>query len=307
MAAQSRPIVEAFRQGRPPVFDADAIWRWINAADWMIENGELEPAEAAVRALNAAQPELEWASNLCALFDHLPEPCPGLADFHDDMSKDVQVVARDGATVALIVFCGARHRIGMPLPLMHRWLSRLDASLIYLRDFHELCYLRGVASLGGSLAQTTDGLRRRLAELGADRLICYGSSGGGYGALRYALELGGGAISLGSPTNLSPAFNTHMNHGAFAKQLQSACPAEELDLRRLFEARATSRPVLIVYGERNWNERIHAEHFGGLAGVTLHGVPGYGGHATAAELIRRGELEPMLEGFLRRSLEPVGT
>jgi hypothetical protein len=298
LARDARDIAAAFREGRTPAFDAEEGGAWINAADWLIENGELKAAQAALRTLNAAMPGLEWAANLCGLFERAPPAEPGMPDFRDDLLKDVQVMARPGAETALILFCGARHRVGMHLPLIHRWLARAGASLVYLRDFHGLCYLKGVASLGEGLEATTAALRRTLDTLGAKRTVCFGCSGGGYGALRYALELGGDAISLGSPVNMEPDFNAHMNHGAVARQLKAAFPDQDLDLRRRIEAAPRRPRSLIVYGERNWNERIHAEHMAGLKDTALYPVTGYSGHATAPELIRRGEFEPMLQGFL---------
>jgi hypothetical protein len=298
LALDARDIAEGFREGRVPAFAAEEMGAWVNAADWLMENGELEAAEMALRALNAAEPGLEWAANLCDLFDRAPPPDPAMPDFRDELSRDAQVRARAGAGTALILFCGARHRMGMPLPLIHRWLARTDASLIYLRDLHGLCYFKGVASLGPGLEATLQALRRTLDQLGARRVVCLGCSGGGYGALLYALELGGDAISLGSPANMEPAFNAHMNHGAYALQLKAAFPDQELDLRRRIEAAPRRLRTLIVYGDRNWNERIHAEHMAGLEGAALYPVTGYGGHATAAELMRRDEFSPMLEGFL---------
>jgi hypothetical protein len=205
---------------------------------------------------------------------------------------------RPGSETALVLFCGAKHRLGMSLPLIHRWLARLGVSLIYLRDFHGLCYLKGVASLGPDLPSTAAALRRTLDGLGAGRAVFLGCSGGGFGALRYALELGGDAISMGSPVNMEPGFNQHMNHAAIAAQLKAAFPDEDLDLRRRIAAAARPPRTLIVYGERNWNERIHAEHMAGAEGAVLHPLAYYKGHATAAELIRRGELLPLIGGFI---------
>lgn len=298
LAPDARDIAAAFREGHTHPFVADEVGLWVNAADWLIQSGELEPARRVLEALHQAQPGLEWAANLLGLLERAPPPDAGMPDFQDDLGKDVQVMARPGADAAMILFCGARHRLGMPLPLIHRWLARTGASLIYLRDLHGLCYLQGVASLGEDLPATTSALRQVLDDLGARRAVCFGCSGGGYGALRYALELDCEVISLGSPTNMEPAFNEHMNHGAVARQLNAAFPAEDLDLRRRFLAEPRPPRTLVVYGERNWNERIHAEHMTGVEGVTPYPVTGYGGHATAPELIRRGEFEPMLQGFI---------
>ena len=294
----ARRIAETLIAGGAPAFDPERLGAWLNAADWLTDRGELAAARAALETVEARQPGLEWVSNLLGLLDRTPAPEPQAADFHDDISKDFQVMARPGSQVALLLFCGARHRVGIHLPLIHRWLARLGVSLIYLRDFHGVCYLRGVASLGEDRPATIAALRRTLDELGAQRTICLGCSGGGFGAMLYALELGGDAVSMGSPVNMEPEFNRHMNHGAIADQLKAAFPDEDLDLRRRIEAAARPGRTLIVYGERNWNERIHAEQAAGLKGAELYPVTGYKGHATIPELIRRGELEPMLEAFL---------
>lgn len=298
LARSARDCARALQAGRVPAFDAEDLGDWINAADWLIEHGELGAAEMGLRALNQARPGIEWAMNLCDLFDKAPPPDPDMPDFRDDVAKDVQVMARPGAETALILFCGARHRMGMPLPLVHRWLAGSGASLIYLRDLNGLCYFQGVASLGPDLATTVAAFRRMLGDMGAKRAVCFGCSGGGYGALRYALELGGDAISLGSPSNMEPAFNVHMNHGTIARQLKAAFPDEDLDLRRRIEAAPRRPRTLFVYGERNWNERIHAEHMAGLDGADLYPVSGYEGHSTVAELMRRGVFGPLVEGFL---------
>ncbi len=298
-------IADAFLEGRTPQFEADQADLWVNAADWLVESGELAAAREALQALKQAQPGLEWAANLCDLVERAPPPEPGMPDFHDDLLKDVQVMPRAGSETALLLFCGARHRVGMHLPLIHRWLARLGASLIYLRDFHGLCYLKGVASLGDDLQSTIAALRRTLDGLGARQVIGFGCSGGGFGAMRYALELGGDVISMGSPANMEPDFNQHMNHGAYAKMLKAAFPDQDLDMRRRIEAAACPARTLIVYGDRNWNERIHAEHMAGLQGATLYPVTRYQGHATAAELVRRGTFESLLKDF--RDGRPIAT
>ncbi len=304
----ARKIAAAISEGRPPpAFDLDQLDLWINAADWLIERGELGAAETALHALKAAQPELPWAVSVGDLLERAPPLEPGASDLHDMVREDVQIAPRPGAETALILFCDRRHRVGMPLPLINRWLTRTGASLVYLRDFQGLCYLGGVASLGAGLEATAAALRRILDELGARRTVCVGGSGGGYGALRYAVELGCDAITLGSPVNLEPAFNVYMNYRAFAQQLRDAFPGQELDLRRRIETAERRPRALIVYGERSWNERVHAEHMAGAPGAALYPVAGYSGHTTAPELIRRGELGPMLEDFLEgRPVRQVG-
>jgi hypothetical protein len=295
---RARRIAAAFLEGRPPAYDPEQLGAWMGAADWLVESGRLEEGKVILDVLNREQPGVEWAVNLSELLDRAPPLEPGAPVLADQLLNDFQVVARPGAEVAMILFCGARHRLGMSVSVMHRWLVRLGASLIYVRDFHGQSFLKGVASQGGDLASTMAALRRTMEGLGARRAVCLGCSGGGFGALRYAIELGGCGISMGSPTNMEPAFNQHMNHAAVAAQLKAAFPDEDLDLRRRIEAAAHPPRTLIVYGGKNWNERIHAEHMAGTPGAVLYPLAWYKGHATAPELIRRGELLPVLEAFI---------
>lgn len=297
----ARKIANALIGGRTPDFDPERLGAWLKVADWLVENGRLECARTALGVLDREQPGLEWVTSLSDLLARTPPPDPGMPEFADDVTRDVQVVAREDAETAMVLFCGNRHRLGMPVPLIHRWLARLGVSLVYLRDFHGLCYLKGVASLGADRAETIAALRGILDGIGARLLVCLGCSGGGFGALLYALELGGDAISMGSPVNMEPDFLQHMNHAVVAAQLKAAFPDEDLDLRRRVEAAAWRPRTLIVYGDHNWNERIHAEYAAGLEGAELYPVTGYKGHATAAELIRRGEFESLLAGFISRA------
>src|SRR6185312_4522808 len=127
-------------------------------------------------------------------------------------------------------------KIGLPIALMHRWAGRLNASLIYLRDFQRFHYLRGITSLGATRDAAIAELRRIVTSLGARRVVCYGNSAGGFAALHYALDLGANAaVSMGGPTNLTPEFNAFLSSEQRAlelRKLRTEFPGVSLDLRR---------------------------------------------------------------------------
>ena len=208
--------------------------------------------------------------------------------FEDDSRKEVQIVARDGAESALLLFCGDGNDLGFPLAHGHRWFGRLSASLVYLRDFQHCYYARGVSSLGSTYDETLLELRRVVASLGAKRILCYGSSAGVFGALSYGLDLQAEAVlCLAGATNLSPVFNTFSPLEQQASALQAELPDRDLDLARRY-AVASRRPrVRIVYGDSHWDDRLHAETMDGLAGVTLHSLEDVSEHNVIKELTRQ--------------------
>jgi hypothetical protein len=307
MSVRKRPpeqllaaCAEAFDRRQPLDLSGAELAEWTHAADYLVEMGQIEVAEHAIRRLNEAYPDFAWAKNLCGLFDRMPSAAEGQPAFADDFPKDFQVVRRDGAEVAVLVFCGVRHRVGMSLSLAHRWLGRLPASLIYLRDLKAMSYMAGIPSLGPDLETTIEGLRRTIAELGVKRVVCYGNSSGGYGALLYGLMLGAqAAVCMSAPYNLEPEFNLHLRQIQTAERISKTFPDAKLDLRELYLASPQPPKTLSAFGEHHWDDRLHAEHMSGLPGLTLLPVADYAGHNTGVELIRLGRFDDLFEHYVR--------
>src|SRR5262249_44224483 len=143
------------------------------------------------------------------IFDRLP-PADGQHPFHDDLTKDVQIVQREHADAAVLAFCGVGQKLGAPLPVVHRWLGKLPAHVVYLPDFQNSFYINGIRSLGQDRPATLKALREIVRRLGARRIFCYGCSAGTLGALQYGVALEAEAVlCLAGSVNLSPEFNAH--------------------------------------------------------------------------------------------------
>ncbi len=297
-----RELVAAFEQQRPPDFSRLTPEKWVKTLDRLLGAGEIDLASHAIRCLAAHAPELDWPRNIGAILDRLPAGAPGRPPFADDETLEVQSAPSPGADTVILVFCGVRDRIGMPTPLFHRWMERLGCSVIYLRDFQRAHFLKGVRSLAEDRAGSVKALKSLAAELGARRILCLGNSSGGYGALLYGLELGAEAVlSFSGPSNLEPEFNEHLNRRDSAERLREALPAQPLDLKTLYLTGSTPPRPLIVYGEFSWDDRLHAEHMAEAPAAELISIPGFLGHGTVAEMIRRGEMEALLDRFNRRN------
>ena len=289
-----KSVHAAFKHGEPLDFSQGDPQGWIKTIDELLTVGRVEIARFALERLRQQAPDLEWPETIIELIDLMPEGSALEPRFRDDKDSDLQVVAREGARTVVLAFCGRRNRLNMPLWLFQRWMGKLAVSVVYLRDFDEAFYLGGVRSLG-SFAATVSRLRQAIDALKAERVVCLGNSSGGYGALRYGIELEAARVfAFSGAVNMTPEFNTFLNRNAAALRLAEMFPDARLDLRELYLAAARPPAVELYHGAKSWDDRIQNEHMAGLAGVVLEAVPGYAGHGTLPELIRRRQFDPIL-------------
>jgi hypothetical protein len=275
---------------------------WAAAVNLLLDLKEFDAARYALRELGTAFRRAEFVTNLTTVLHHLPAAAG--STFSDDTTQEVQIARRDGADTAVIFFCGGgTHRLGMPLNAFHRWAAQMPASAIYLRDFREQFFLDGLPTLGGGLEASIAGLREVLARLNARRVLCYGFSVGGFAALFYGLRLGAArVVALGAAVTLEPEFNRHLRWIAAARRLRQSYPGMPLDLASEYAAAARAPRTVLVYGEHNWDDRLHAEYMASRAGAELVSLPAFAGHNPAIELIRRGKMQD----FLARMCEAPG-
>ena len=292
----SGEVEAAFRERRAPFSPMANIAGWCAALNETFIRGHLEPAIHAVGHLSTAFPTSNYLKNLGQIFERMPPADETYLPFQDVLSQDVQIVRRENAKTVMFVFCGRQHKPGLPVCILHRWLGRLPVSVVYLRDFRALFYLAGVSSLGQTRHATISPLRSIVASLGGRQILCYGNSGGVFAALHYGLDLESEAVlCLSGITNVNQEFNAHLRSAEHVAQLNRAFPSADMDLQRAYRVAKKPPRARIVYAEHNWDDRLHAEHMGGLPTVTLQAVPGTASHNVIADLIYRGEYEGVLD------------
>ncbi|MDR3526200.1 MAG: non-ribosomal peptide synthetase [Rhizomicrobium sp.] len=258
-------------------------------AKLLIARGELDDAKKIVQDVHAADPHFEWANNLMAYFDGLPQPDTQLAA-PTGSSDDVQLYRRLDCDTVLLCFTAGMY---LPPTLLHRWLGNLPANILYLRDSRKLCYLGGVASLGDGLQASLTALAALIDSIGATRILCFGSCSGGFGALRYGLALRAEAVlALAPMTNLAPTFTTYLSGARNSVYIASTVPQEPLDLHPLFLAERPPRTTL-VYGSEHWDSRLQCEHMR-ATGVDLHPVEGCANRNVLPMLIPSGTFAELL-------------
>jgi hypothetical protein len=289
-------IEAAFRERRAPISIMADVAGWCAALNETLALGHLGPAVHAAGRLSRVFPTSNYVSNLCRIFERMPPADESYMPFQDLYSNDVQIVRRENAKTVLFVFCGRQNKPGLPVCIIHRWLGRLPVSVVYLRDFRAMLYLKGISSLGQDRRTTLDSLRRIAASIGGRRSLCYGNSGGVFAALHYGLDLGSKAVlCLSGITNLATEFNSRLRSADGIARLNRELPGQSVDLRQAYRAAKRPPRARIVYAEHNWDDRLHAEHMGGLPTVALEAVPDTANHNVIADLIYRGEYEGVLD------------
>ena len=290
----AQELKSAFEQQRSPAFHTQSVLQWSAALDLLFLAGKLNVVEHGVRHLFRAYPHFGYAQNANQFFNHLPAAGGRLLPFRDDATKEIQIVAHDSSATVILVFCDYFHRLGMPLPLMHRWLGRLNASLVYIRDFRRLFGLAGIRSVASDWSSTSTYFRELAKSLGATRIFCYGSSAGVLPALHYGLELRAEAVlAMGGPSDLGALHRDRLVPGIFARMRKAGLPVD-INLAPLYEATTCAPRASIVYAAAHEVDRKQAASMQHLPNVTLCPIWDYAGHNVVIETIARGLFAQML-------------
>jgi len=194
-----------------------------------------------------------------------------------DPGRDVIIADAAPSSTAVLIFTGAGDSLAMPLPVFDRYLTPLNLTPIYLRDFHRLRYMAGIRSLGETYQATIDGLRRLLRQRGVSRLYTFGNCAGGFAAIRYGVELGAERIlAFDAPTHCPEEALTRLDQGQnfIRRRLLSLYPGEMTDLKPFLAARHSETRIDIFYQNEDRLKRLQAERLGDVPGIQLHPQPG---------------------------------
>lgn len=174
-------------------------------------------------------------------------------------------------------------------------------NVIYLHDKKRLFYCNGLPELGPTLDASLDDLRRRLKAYGDAKVVTFGSSAGGFGALLYGIMLGADRVLALSPPvttlrDVSHKLNDYRAR-ALLKRLELRLGDSVRDIRQMLERHTGPVPRIdLVYGADNAIDRAHAEYIADLPGVTLYPLAGIGSHNTNGLLSSLGLMPALMRG-----------
>ena len=183
------------QSGKLPGRDLTSPLVWAYAIVWLLDHCEPEEVRPMARHIADMFPKITFLNDVANGLEQVP-PRLEQDKFHDHWTADVELArsADPHCRRLLVCFTGMFGRMGTPIGTFHRWASRTEAHVLYLKDLRRNFYRSGVVSLtreGHDPCEDLHVFLRCLADaLGVERTGIYGISMGGIPAVEAGLAIG---------------------------------------------------------------------------------------------------------------------
>jgi pimeloyl-ACP methyl ester carboxylesterase len=220
---------------------------------------------------------------------------------HDDRSPILEEL-HPGARRLYFLFGGINSRVGMPQFEFYRSAQILEEHRIFLRDFSQSWYQRGLPGIAADAAGIADYLKARIDALEPEEVVLVGNSMGGFAAIMFAAMIGRGhAVAFAPQVTICPQTRLTMGDFRWTRRLLPTWAAtvfgrHQYDLAPLLKRRTEGEiAVDLYYSKQERLDRRHAESLEGLPNVRLHPFD-VGGHMLVRHLRDTGMLSDLLRG-----------
>jgi hypothetical protein len=204
----------------------------------------------------------------------------------------------------IVTFGGIAQGIGIPVFEFFNILEKQDVNKIFIRDFAQAWYHKGLWNMTNDLIETANLLSKEIEKSGAERVIFFGNSSGGYAALLFGNLLSPDRVLCFSPqTFLSwhkRLFSLDFRWRKEIKKIyaKNSSQKDYLDLKNKFrENLNTKTQFFIHYCDTFRLDRIHAQELKNFEQISLikHRK---GDHGLIKLLKETGELENIINNAL---------
>lgn len=239
----------------------------------------------------------------------------------DDLKRaqaPVRVNKGKDDSVLIIVFSGVQR----PGPVVYEFsdtIKTLGYNRIFLVDKHRLWFHHGIDRERPDFPSLIAYLKREIAELRPDKVVCVGASAGGYAAIVAGHQLRADYVHAFSPqtilrtalakfpsrpdTGLLLDLKTyaHFTLSRLRLLLSKRAKRELFDLAETLKEPNGKTTYFVHYCCGAQEDRHHAKHISGMADVICIGYPCYT-HAAAIFLAKKGFLTEVLAMANQRRL-----
>jgi len=216
--------------------------------------------------------------------------------FDSDVAKfaPCEVMQVDGAKGTVFAFGGMANRFAIPTREFFGVLQDAGVNVVFVKDFLQVWYQKGLLGLSSTRDETAEVLRDRFADLPRP-WITTGSSAGGFAALWFAAALQADrAVAFGPQTKIHPiVWQRYSPFVTPRRDFDFKDP--DNDLRDVLANRPGPTDFQIHYAIGHIWDKQHAIYMARTGGVTLRRYKGKR-HGIARQLRENGTLVPTILG-----------
>lgn len=203
-----------------------------------------------------------------------------------------------------ILFGGIAHAMGMPPFEFYNSSRIIKENKLFLRDFCQSWYQRGLPEIGKSVFDIGKFLEKKIRQIEADEIFFVGNSMGGYAAILFASMLGRGkAIAFSPQTFISPIKRMIYRDRRWIKQTRNTykatllrIPSPIYDLKKLISKNSVSAYTVDIYVSRNDKmDLVHAERIEKFKNISVHKYD-VAGHDLVKYLRDTDHLQAIMKG-----------
>jgi len=192
----------------------------------------------------------------------------------------------------LIAFGGIAGSMGMPPFEFYNMARDQDVNKIYLRDLGQSWYHSGLMGISRNIDETASFLRGKIDESGAQKVVVFGNSMGGYAAILFGTLINADVVHAFSPqTIISDA--RHLRNKEQIKYVHAKYAHQYFDLRKVMKSADNLGEFNLYYDCEDELDRRHCKHLKKLQNIVLHPYSG-GGHDLIKLLKDSGELREIV-------------
>jgi len=204
---------------------------------------------------------------------------------HKEIKKTKIGILKDlrGSKNLLITFGGIKQGIGIPVFEFFNSVSIIDCDKVFIRDFNQAWYQKGIDNDINTLEKTTHYIEKLLLTQQYNKVCFLGNSMGGYAAILFGLKFNIDKVISFAPQTFINRFNRMLYLDfRWRKQISNIYKQKKkgiYDLKTIFELyKNSTTKVKIIYSIKHRLDKIHAERLKKYNQVHL--VPmAKGGHA----------------------------
>ena len=207
----------------------------------------------------------------------------------------------NGSKNLLVSFGGIRQGLGMPVFEFFNSISDIHCDKIFLRDFHQAWYQKGVDDELDHIEKIIEYLKYIISQNEYEKVCFLGNSMGGYGAILFGNILEVDRVISFAPQSFINKWNRLISRDRrWAKQIDNIYSfkykrVEFFDLKHHLKNNPTNKTILdIFYSPKHRLDKKHAERLKKINSVLLHPIQ-EGGHRVVKIVRNSGQLKDIIK------------